>query len=820
VDDSFPIPELLMPAGGFDSAVASIEGGADALYLGFSEFSARRQARNFDRLEYRRLYRFARQRGVKIYITLNTVVFDDELEGVASLLAFLGRFPPDAALVQDWGLAALIRKSFPGIAIHASTQAAAQGASAARIAAELGATRVVLPRETSLAEMARIHAEEPGIELEAFVHGALCYSFSGLCLASGLVLGRSGNRGECAQLCRSYYDVADSVQTERSREKRPTTGKEGRGFWFSCRDLELADRVKDLAGAGIRSLKVEGRMKGPEYCYAVARLYRGVIDRMRGEGPSDEEIDARRLAARTAFARSPTDGWLFERGGASLIDPSYPGHRGVPAGRVLAANGARLVVDLSTDLNLRDGLLAFESGDQFKPCRFSALGLRDAQSGREAFAAKAGDKVELEAPVSEGRRIQLEAGAELFRISARDMDRRAPSREEFEPSREELRLKLRFDRKSLGAEFELPRFDGRKTAGESAFSAIEPGEELKLDRSKREGSFARALAVFSECGEADFRLVPEIDPSCEVALGEGPEGPLPACAMGDLFIPPSVLKREKNRVYERASGTLAEAELSYARESVSRMRESLGSAIEGRSSATGLEAPPRAALVFPRDELPAGMPFAARRDIESGSALPSWGGRLWLPLAPLVADRDEYAKLVRERVENELAAGGELSIGIGALHHIALARELLELRSAPFAGRGDEGHELRFFLDIGFYVANSLAFASLSSLLPRVDFAYRYIEEATIAREGERSEAPLAASSTASARIAPIGPGFEPPLFQSLGCALKHHVNRGACPPDCGRSWSLALRDRDRRYRLHVEDCVTMLFRDGGAPDS
>ena len=317
------LPELLLPAGGFDSAIAAIEGGADALYLGLSEFSARKQARNFDRLEYRRLFRLARERGIRLYVAINTILAQDELARAASLLAFLGRFPPDAIIVQDWGLASLVRDRHPGIAIHASTQAAVQGAEGARIARELGVSRVVLPRETSLEEMQRLHAEVPEMEYEAFIHGALCYSFSGLCLASGLVLGRSGNRGECAQLCRSYYEM-------RGRS----------GYWFSCRDLELGFDVSALSAAGIGSLKVEGRMKSPEYCFAVARLYRGILDRLAGDGPDEEEMASRFRAARTVFSRSPTAGWLRERGGACLVDSAYPGHRGIVAGRISRLVGA------------------------------------------------------------------------------------------------------------------------------------------------------------------------------------------------------------------------------------------------------------------------------------------------------------------------------------------------------------------------------------------------------------------------------------------------------------------------------------------------
>jgi putative protease len=788
---SISLPELLLPAGSFESAIAAIEGGADALYLGFADFSARKQARNFDRNEYRRLYRFAREKGVKLYAALNTIILQDELEGAARLLAFLGRFPPYAVIVQDWGLARLIKDRHPSIAIHASTQAAVQGCAAARIAAELGASRIVLPRETNLEEMKRLVEEEPRLEYETFVHGALCYSFSGLCLASGLVLGRSGNRGECAQLCRSYYHAEGSgSKAGAAASSAYISGRTG--YWFSCRDLNLGNRVGELAAAGISSFKVEGRMKSPEYCYAVASLYRALIDRLAGAGPGDEEILARREAAQVAFSRSPTEGWIDERGGASLIDPAYPGHRGVRAGTILSNARGCLVVDLKGPLGLRDGLLGFEAGDPSRPLRFPVLELRDARSGREIVRARALSRVEILAESDRQSLAGLRPGDELRRISARELDRKEKSPEEYEAAREELSLCLHFSRSGLEADLILPRFDARLGAalyvGQKA--RIESGGPLLLDRAKYGGGLERALALFGESGDADFRLLPELDQEDRVDLVPGPEGSPRSCAASDLFIPPSALKREKNRIYSRAAELVAEAELAYARDSVS---ANASVSQKAPMDDTPFSTPPRAALVFPREGLPTGMPFADARDLAGGAAFPAWGGRFWLPLAPLVADRDYYTRLVEERAAELLASGSSLIIGLGALHHFAIARDL-RLRFPEAGGR------LAFFLDINLYIANDLAYASLSSLVPGVEFAYRYLE-----REEE-----------GAAFLAPIGPDFEPPLFQSLGCFLKHYIVKGVCPSPCGKLYSAVLSDRDRRYRVLVEDCVTTLFRIGG----
>lgn len=527
-------------------------------------------------------------------------------------------------------------------------------------------------------------------------------------------------------------------------------------------------------------------MKSPEYCYAAASLYRGLIDRLAGKGPDEEELYARREAVRLAFSRDSTQGWISERGGAGLIDPDYPGQRGVSAGRIVSSAEGRVVLDLTGPLCLRDGLLGFERGDPSRAAQFPVLELREARSGRELVRARAGTRVELLA-LSEGRPIEgLRAGDELRRISSRDLDRKAPSREEYEASREELRLRLFISGEGIAAEPNLP-----------GHPRIEAGGAMALERARTSGGLERALSIFGESGEADFRLEAELDGEAQVLLTPGADGTPRFCAAADLFIPPSALKREKNRIYSRTAELVAEAEAAAARQSVvaaSEVGERSSLAPSMAREEMPREWPPRAALVFPREGLPSGMPFANPRDLATEAALPAWGGRSWLPLAPLVADREAYSSLVRFRVASVLEAGEAIAVGLGALHHFPIARDLV--RQFPGAGR-----RLAFFLDVNLYVANHLAWASLSELVPGVEFAYRYLE------------LPCGSDSDTGTALATVGPGFEPPLFQSLGCFYKHHVVRGVCPDRCPRNWSATLSDRARRYRVVVEDCVTTLFR-------
>jgi putative protease len=784
------IPELLLPAGSFESALAAIEGGADALYFGFADFSARKQARNLDRLEYRRLLNHARERGVRLYAALNTVILEHELEPLAGLLVFLSRFPPDAIIVQDWGLARLVRERFPALRLHASTQMAIQTPEAARLAAQLGIRRIVLPRESSLADLRRFTTEVPDLDFEVFVHGALCYSFSGLCLASGLLLGRSGNRGECAQVCRSYY----SVET--------ATGRSGSSYLFSCRDLRLTNRVAALAQAGAASLKVEGRMKAPEYGYAVARLYRGLLDKLAGKDIADEDLAARAEAADIAFARAPTEAWFSARGGDRLIDPAFPGHRGVHAGRIVARRGEKIVVELATSLGLRDGVLLFEEGDTSRPLAFSVTGLRDERTGRELGIARAGGRVELDCSGSP------RVGDELRRISAREQDRRMPSPEEYPPQRQDIAATAFFDHGALGLRSHSPLFAG----DEAAALEIGAGEKLPLQKARRAGGFVEALSIFEESGDADFRLVPSFEPGRNVDV-DSAEGKL-SLSPGDLFLPPSVLKREKNRLYAEA------------RRLISLRCDGAAAAAVGRRPAVPAPSkkdapPPRSKLVFAVAEPATGMPFATARLLRERAPLPRVEGRYYLPLAPLVADIGEYEALVRRRVGEMVDEGEAVVLGLDALHHIAFAKSLVE----EFCNRDPGAHVLRFFLDIHLYVANRLTletFASLPWLSERLSFAYYYLEagesdlsvlRAVLDGQEFSSDGEGFAQGRSWPALAAVDPSFEPPLFLSSGCLRKHHAEGGICPADCDRHWIGHLRDRTRRYVAIVADCVSMLFR-------
>ena len=297
--------ELLAPAGSLESLKAAVQAGADAVYMGGTRFGARAYAENpggealLEAIDYAHLY------GVKLYLTVNTLLKDAELE--QELYEYLRpcyERGVDAVLVQDMGVLAAIREWFPDLPVHASTQMNLCGSGSVRLLEEAGVSRAVLARELSLAEIARIH-QETGMELETFVHGALCYCYSGQCLFSSILGGRSGNRGRCAQPCRLSYEALD--------HGNPVSGKAGKPL-LSPKDICTLDLIPRIAEAGVYSLKIEGRMKRPEYAAGVVRIYRKYIDRYLKDGKEKYRVDeADRRELLLLFNRDGFSGGYYEQ---------------------------------------------------------------------------------------------------------------------------------------------------------------------------------------------------------------------------------------------------------------------------------------------------------------------------------------------------------------------------------------------------------------------------------------------------------------------------------------------------------------------------
>lgn len=338
--------ELLAPAGSFDALKAAVNAGADAVYLAGNNFGARAYAENFSTENLIDAVKFAHLHGVAVHVTTNTILNDDELENFAEYIKNLRRANVDALLVQDLGAAKIIKNIAPEIPLHASTQMTIHNLDGAKILAELGFSRVVLSRELSLTEIETIAKNSP-LETEIFVHGALCVCFSGQCLMSSMIGGRSGNRGRCAQPCRLPYSLVD----DKGNELLKTAGE----YLLSPKDLNTLEILPRLIDAGVDSLKIEGRMKRAEYVATVVKVYRDALDRISdSQNIFATDEDRRRLAQ--IFNRDFTTAYLEKNPGKNLISDKRPNNRGVLIGRVVKVEKNKISLKLTEKISVGDQL--------------------------------------------------------------------------------------------------------------------------------------------------------------------------------------------------------------------------------------------------------------------------------------------------------------------------------------------------------------------------------------------------------------------------------------------------------------------------------
>ncbi len=326
------IPELLSPAGSPDALKAAVFDGCDAVYLGGKLFGARQYAANFSNEELKSAVVFAHHYGVKVYVTINTLAYDDDIPVIAEYLRFLSDIGADAILVQDVGILSLAREIVPDLPLHASTQMTIHNAVGVRFAAEHGVSRVVLSRELPFDDVKRIAeaAKEVGVELEIFIHGAICYAYSGQCLFSSVIGGRSGNQGACAQPCRKPYALLADGET------LPTQGD----YHLSPRDLCLYPYLEEICSLGVAAVKIEGRMKTPEYVGIVTDAYRRGLDTIAAGKefvPQNETMEDLAFA----FNRGFTKGYLFGDKWGTFINAKKPDNRGVYAGYVSGLDESR-----------------------------------------------------------------------------------------------------------------------------------------------------------------------------------------------------------------------------------------------------------------------------------------------------------------------------------------------------------------------------------------------------------------------------------------------------------------------------------------------
>lgn len=332
--------EVLSPVGCMESLYQAIHNGADAVYLGIKEFGARKFAKNFTDSELIEAIKLSHLYGVRVYVTMNTLIKDNEVDDFLDRVLFLHKAGVDALIMQDFGMICLVRKMYPNLEIHASTQANSSSIDTIKMFHKLGVDRVVLSRELTLDQIKKIDVL---IDLEVFVHGALCISYSGNCLMSSMIGKRSGNRGECTGCCRLPYSLKD-------KDKIISSNK----YLLSTKELNTSYKFKDLVNSNIKSFKIEGRMKNPEYVGFVTKLYRNLTD------SKDVNLDIENDKLKTLFNREFTTGNLFQT--SQLMNTSTPNHIGLKIGKVVDIKNNKIKIKLDREVNQEDGIRFLESG--------------------------------------------------------------------------------------------------------------------------------------------------------------------------------------------------------------------------------------------------------------------------------------------------------------------------------------------------------------------------------------------------------------------------------------------------------------------------
>jgi len=427
-------PELLAPAGDWECAKAAVENGADAIYFGLERFNARMRAHNFTEPDLPKLMEYLHRRGVKGYVTFNTLVFTNELAEAEQHLRSIIAAGVDAAIVQDIGICRLIRRLSPDFPIHVSTQMTITSATGVEFARELGCNLVVLARECSIQEIAKmsgvgvppaspdvslqsgapsshpLEGEEGRLPLEVFVHGALCVAYSGQCLTSEALGGRSANRGECAQACRMPYELVSDGKLVPLGDRR---------YLLSPQDLAGLEVLPDLIKAGVASLKIEGRLKTAEYVANITRLYRQALDRCCYDSSQPDSAakgsaaDAARYEMEMAFSRGLYTGWLGGTNNQKLVHARFGKKRGVFLGEIGRLQGEKVFLNLRGPLKPGDGIV-FDAGHPDQP----------EEGGRVYGIKTSGSESVLEFGRGDIDFRRLRVGDKLWKTSDPELDRR------------------------------------------------------------------------------------------------------------------------------------------------------------------------------------------------------------------------------------------------------------------------------------------------------------------------------------------------------------------------------------------------------------
>lgn len=483
-------PELLAPAGDWECAKAAVENGADAIYFGLERFNARMRANNFTIADLPKLMEFLHRRGVRGYVTFNTLVFTPELDDAEKYLRSIITAGVDAAIVQDVGICRLIRHLSPDFPIHASTQMTITSAAGVEFARELGCNLVVLARECSIAEIEKIRAADAQIgaatsmPLEVFVHGALCVAYSGQCLTSESLGGRSANRGECAQACRMPYELISDGKNVPLGDKR---------YLLSPQDLAGLPVLPDLIRSGVTSLKIEGRLKSAEYVANITRVYRQALDKAM-EGQNFETSDAR-YDLEMGFSRGLYTGWFRGINNQELAHARFGKKRGVYLGEVTRVQRDRVFVKLEGPLKPGDGVV-FDAGHPDQ----------DEEGGRVYTINKVGNETVLTFGERAINFQRLHVGDKLWKTSDPELDRRV--RQTFAGDQPRFQRPIDFEVHGIAGGFltVIARDEFGHVVQEKSAIALVAAEKRPLTRETIAEQLGRLGGTPFKGGNVDFKV--------------------------------------------------------------------------------------------------------------------------------------------------------------------------------------------------------------------------------------------------------------------------------------------------------------------------
>ncbi len=727
-------PEILAPAGDEAALRAAVLAGADAVYFGLQGFNARARAKNFDVEGLGKTMAFLHEHGVKGYVTLNTLVFDEELESVENAVRACAEAGVDAVIVQDIGVVGLVRAIAPELSIHASTQMTCTDAGAVDLARELGASRVILARELSVEDIAAIR-RATDVEIEVFVHGALCIAYSGQCLTSEAIGGRSANRGACAQACRLPYElVVDG-------EKRDLGDH---AYLLSPEDLEASALAGKLAELGVASLKIEGRLKGADYVAATTRLYRAALEARASGAP--EELASIRKTALQAYSRGSGPGFLGGVDHQRLVEGRACDHRGLLVGEHLGVTRVRgrahLRIQLSEAIGRGDGVLV--EGGYAGAGEIGGRIWTITRQGQDTPSAQAGEEV----LVWLGPDARIEEAAAQRRVwKTSDPAGEKAILAEVERAPQRLALHVRV----TGKMGEVPRFEAR--AG-SRLEGVVTGDAPIVEA--RGGADVAAVLKdkLGRLGDTPFELGEiEVD--------------LPAGAM----IPPSSLNRARR--------ALVEVLLSTARRTI---------------ATTSVHYPElvRAANPPDRSPPPAGLFVLCRTEVQAAAALDAGADGVYLDFLELVgtgaavrALRASRGKVTIGLAPPRIRKPGEEKID---RYLLSLEPDLLLVRGLG-ALREGAGLSIPRVGDFSLNVTNRLTAAEvlsrgLSAFTPSFDL--------DAAQLGNLLDSPFGP-------FAEVVVHHPMPLFHMEHCVIAALLSTGKDHRDCGRpceNHKVSLRDR------------------------